>query len=339
MTSHLAAEAVNELGLELHRGLPGPGNRLLSPLSIQLAAAMAFAGSAGATREEMNRVLHFCGDETLAAFDALVAELRLGLASDDLLSLANRLFVQRGYDLRPSFLALVATHHGSAPEEVDYRATEPARARINGWVEEETANKIRDLVPHGVLDETTRLVLVNALYLRAAWQERFHTAGTSLEEFFVEGAQPARVPTMHQKVHCGYAKKGEHHIIALPFAGGAMRFVAFVPNEKDGLAALEASLDGRALSRAARIPIMEAIVWLPKFRIEPPALALAKALRELGLKSAFDDPRGSADFDAMAPRRPDDYLFLSEVLHKTFLALDEEGVEACLFVGRVADPR
>ena len=368
-----AAIAVNALGVELYGALAGAQrNFLVSPLSIQLAMSMTAMGAAGATAEEMHRVLRL-GD---GAIDELVLLSRsLARSGNEVtLDLANRIFVQRGFDLRPAFLEAVAKGWGAAPEALDFADAEAARARINDWVLRATHEKIRDLVPRGSIDELTRLVLANALYLRAAWAEPFARKAAP-EDFLVDGA-PVKVPTMTACVACGQASLHGAQILALPFVNGTLQLVAIVPKQREGLDDLEHLPTW--LDRAAHLTHDDAIVHLPKFRVEPAALALSDALRALGLETTFDHPAGSANFDAMAPRTPDAYLFVGEVLHKSFIAIDEHGVEAaaatavmvplgmgpprksppvirvdrpfifavqhaasgaCLFLGRVTDPR
>ncbi len=392
-----AATAVNALGADLYRtqGKAG-GNLLLSPYSIQMALAMTYAGADGDTHAEMRRVLHFG-----AAEDALHGSL--ASLSDDLTNIAaesakrigdgkrggpatpiefnvgNRLFVQKSFELRQPFVDLTRDRYHAPVESIDFTQGEAARARINAWVEEQTKQKIRDLIPSGVLDDKTRLVLANALYLRAPWAKPFVKTATKDEPFHVVGGAPAPVPTMTLQADCGYAERPGFKIITKPYDGRALQFVIILPDQPDGLATVERELTPELLAGAAKIESQDVLLHLPKFRVQPPALALSRALQSLGLKTAFDQPRGSANFDRMAPRRPDAYLAISEVMHKAFLALDEDGTEAaastavvmamrsmivkprqpvevrvdrpflfaiqhvasgaCLFLGRVSDPR
>src|SRR6266567_1014666 len=184
----MSAKATNELAADLHRQLPaGDENLCISPYSIESALAMTFAGADGETRTEMARVLHFPGDASAvsASFASLqhsleemsvkTAELvkeskRFGGPSEPItLSIANRLFAQKGYDFRESFLALVKQNFGAAFELMDFvHDASGATQHINKWVADQTRDRIRDLIPAGALDETTRLVLANAIYLKAS---------------------------------------------------------------------------------------------------------------------------------------------------------------------------
>jgi serpin B len=177
----------------------------------------------------------------------------------------------------------------------------------------------------------------------------------------------------------GYVRREGGSVVTLPYAGGELQLVIWLPDARDGLAALEAGLKPPMLAECAQLPEQRVNLHLPKFKLEPPLMPLGKAMRSLGMLTAFDMPKGSANFDRMAPRRPDDYLCISEIFHKTFLKLDESGTEAaaataaammaegmmrpvappvelrvdhpflfaiqhratgaCLFLGRVTDPR
>ena len=342
-----AAAAINALGVDLYRvQAKGDGNLLLSPYSIETALAMTYAGADGETRAEMRRTLHFVGDVDAlhGGFAGLADDMRKiasnsvervaeakrygGFVAPIEFNAANRLFVQQRFALRAPFLELVKDRYHATPELLDFTKEPAARARINGWVEEQTRNKIRDLIPPRVLDDKTRLVLVNALYLRAPWAKPFSTNATKKELFHAKGGAAVPVATMSDLSQCGYAKHPGFQIVTRPYGGNALQFVILLPDKPDGLRELEQVVTPKLLSDCARLPAREVVLHLPKFRIEPPTLRLAGALQSLGMKTAFDQPLRSANFDRMAPRKRDEYLFIGEVVHKTFLALDEEGTEA-----------
>jgi serpin B len=224
------------------------------------------------------------------------------------------------------------------------------------------------------------MVLANALYLKARWANEFSATETKSEPFHVRGEAPAEVAMMQQTESFRYGKKNGYRVIALPYRGGDLQFVILLPDAVDGLAHLEKRLTPRILNSCAKLRYAEIDLRLPKFRFEPATIPLVETLQALGMKTAFDIPKGTADFDRMSPRRPDHYLAISHVFHKTFIALDEEGTEAaattalpatiysvgvigkpkpvmvkvdrpflyaiqhvpsgaCLFIGRVTDPR
>jgi serpin B len=195
-------------------------------------------------------------------------------------------------------------------------------------VADQTREKIRDLIPANALNKLTRLVLANALYLKAPWTDPFSEKTTQPEPFHVRGGAPVDVPTMRKTARFGYAKHEGFAAISLPYAGNDLQFLVLLPNELNGLRALESKLTSDVLAECARLEAQDVDLHLPKFKLAPPTIALAEKLQALGMKSAFDIPQGSANFDKMAPRKPNDYLYISNVFHKTFIAVDEKGTEA-----------
>lgn len=390
-----AANATNALGVDIYQQLAKEqGNLCLSPYSISCALAMTLTGADGGTRTQMSRVLHLTG-EADPAFGALQKSLdesarktvqrvqnnkRSGGAAEPIaFAVANRLFPQAEYNLRPDFLARVKEFYGAPPEPLDFR-TDGAQAteRINDWVAEQTHDRIQNLIP-SVLDPATRLVLANALYFKAPWASDFSESATSPESFHVNGGAPIDVPTMRETKPLGYAANENYTAVALPYIDEEFQFLILLPKEVNGIGALEKRLTSEELAQCAKLPSTEVDLHLPKFKFSPATIKLAEILKTLGMKTAFDSPTGSANFDRMAVRRPNEYLFISEVFHKTFIAVDEKGTEAaaatavammtttaaiqpaepievkvdrpflfaiqhrpsgaCLFLGRVMDPR
>jgi serpin B len=395
-----AAQAVNALGLDLMaKGTDANTNALLSPYSIQSALAMTYAGAAGDTRAEMAKVLHYPADEAAlhqsftamqkaleavaksTAERAQLAKQRGGSGEPIILTVANRLFGQQGYEFRRPFLDLVKDGYGAPLQAMDFTNSAPQeRLKINGWVEDQTHQRIRDLIPADGVDATTRLVLVNAIYMKAPWAEQFPDGATQPLPFEVKGKESAKVPTMRRTGAMGHAKRDGYQVVAVPYTGGEIQLLVLLPDAKDGLAALETKMTPEILGNCAKPGMAELDLYLPKFKLEPPLFKMGEVLRKLGMLSAFDQPKGSANFERMAPREPNDYLCISEVFHKTFMALDEKGTEAaaatavvmarataimidkpkplevrvdrpflfaiqhtpsgaCLFLGRVTDPR
>ena len=343
----LAATATNQLAVDLHRQLAtGDENLCVSPYSIESALAMTFAGAEGETRTEMARVLHLPNDgavptsfsalqRSLEEMSAKTADLvkeskRFGGPSEPItLSIANRLFAQKGYNFREAFLSLVKQNYGAAFEPLDF-VTDLAAAtqHVNKWVADETRDRIRDLIPAGALNNMTRLVLANALYIKAPWADPFSDKTTHPEPFHVHGGAPVDVPMMRKTAEFGYVKRDGFTAVSLPYVGDDLQFLVLLPDDVNGLRALESKLTADALAESAKLEMHEVDLHLPKFKLEPPTIALAKRFQTLGMKSAFDQPRGSADFDRMAPRKPNDYLYISQIFHKTFIAVDEKGTEA-----------
>ena len=344
----LAAKATNELGVDLYRRLAtGDENLCISPYSIDSALAMTFAGADGETRIEMARVMHFPnGDGIPASFAALQHSLQQmsaktaelikeskqsgGSGEPISLNIANRLFAQKGYDFRQAFLSVVKQNFGGAFEPLDFVADPAAAtAHINKWVADQTREKIRDLIPVDALNKLTRLVLANALYLKAPWADAFSDKTTQPEPFFVHGGGPVDVPMMRKRSeHFGYARREGFTVVTVPYVGDDLQFVVLLPDDLNGLHRLEPKLTADVLAESAKLDARDVDLHLPKFRLEPPTIALAETFQGLGMKTAFDIPQGSANFDKIAPRKPNDYLYISNIFHKTFIDVDEKGTEA-----------
>lgn len=404
LLSHTAADpaqvagGINTFGLELHRRLAtGDDNLVTSPWSIETALAMTYAGSAGKTKDEMARVLHFPENEDQLhdGFAALAADLaRLARESAERVArakqqggpqtpleihAANRLFGQSDYPFLPAFLDLNEKKYHSPLEKLDFRkAPEDARKHINQWVDTRTRGKIRDLIPPRVIDPDTSLVLTNAIYLKAPWAEEF--ADEPKSDFHPRGGRAVKVPTLGRTGNYGLVQWPGTTAVTVPYAGGGLQFVLFVPDRLDGLAATEKSLTHARLADVAKAEPRRVELHFPSFKLEPERVMLAEELARMGMPTAFDKPQGSADFSRMGPRRPDDYLYISQVIHKAFIAVDKHGTEAaaatavvvaralsampppenplvvrvdrpfafaiqhqssgaCLFLGRVTDPR
>lgn len=326
-----APTAINSLGIDvLHVTARTGANALISPYSIELALVMTHAGADGSTRDEMTRVLHLSGNEveTHKAFGALQRDL--DLTNDAVtLDVANRLFGQQGYDFRPAFLELLKTNYNAPLEPLDFTKDAAGGTKvINDWVADKTQQRIRNLIPAGALDNLTRLVLANAVYFKAPWANPFSASATAPLPFHAGGGSPVNVPTMTIQKSFGYARTNGLTIVTIPYSVGVIQFLIILPDDVNGLAKTEAQLTAAQLASWANVPPREVKLFLPKFKIEPPTLPLAEALQMLGMTNAFDTPRGSANFDRIAPRRPNDYLYISRVYHKTFLDLDENGTEA-----------
>lgn len=358
-----AAAAANAIGLKLYRQLAPASpqeNLVLSPYSIESALALTYTGADGDTRQEMARVLQLPAEDGTVqrGFSALREALaRTAEQSKELAernrafggktdpiqwAAANRLFGQEGYAFRAPFLALMKEGFSAPFEVLDFqRDAERARGVINGWVEEQTRRKIKDLIPHGGVDGDTRLVLVNALYLKAPWEKPFEKTATRPRAFAFPDGTSREIPTMHRTGALGHATEAGLTLVSLDYLGGELQFLVILPDTGTSVDEAAAKLTPAHFTRWAKLgegrrPSVS--LYLPKFRVEGRTVPLGDALRGLGMKRAFDEPAGSADFSRMAPRTPADYLAISKVFHQTFVALDEEGTEAAAAtaVGMVA---
>jgi serpin B len=336
-----SATAINSFGLDLLRKAGKPDtNALFSPYSIEIALAMTYAGADGATRNEMTRTLHFDTNEIAMhrSFRLLQSQMngvmqRSGQLVEGLkkhgfanpgdpitLTVANRLFGQQGYVFREPFLSCLKNYYEAPLVQADFRKNAAGATKlINDWAGAQTKNRIRNVIPDGALNGDIRLVLVNAIYLKAPWEMPFYEGSTKPLPFRVGGGLITNVPTMQIQTQLGYSQYRGFRAVTIPYKGGEIQFLILLPDADNGLAELESRLT--QLDKCASLPIREVKLCLPKFKLEPATISLAKELKLLGMKSAFG---AEADFGRMA----EGDLFITEIFHKTFLALDEKGTEA-----------
>lgn len=304
------------------------GNLFFSPYSIYTALAMTYAGARGQTKSEMASVLHFpLKQEALhEAFSALQSQLHSYQKKGDIqLSIANALWCQQGYRLLDKFVDLTSKYYGSGIHEVDFaKSTEIARENINAWVEKQTAEKIKNLLKPGVLSHLTRLVLTNAIYFKGNWASEFEKDQTKPRKFSVTPTLSSTVPMMHQTDRFRYKDFGTFQVIELPYAGEDLSMVVFLPKKIDGLSKLEGTLSAdnvtkwlKQLSGAGKRRVS---VFLPKFKTTS-EFDLSKEFISMGMPSAF----GNADFSGITGKRD---FAISNVIHKAYVDVNEEGTEA-----------
>jgi serpin B len=306
-------------------------NTMISPYSMSIALAMTYAGAKGDTATGMAKALHFdlTPEKLHPAFDQL--DLALASRGQDAqgkdgkpfrLNVVNALWGQKGYDFVPDYLDTLAVDYGAAVNLEDFvSATEDSRKAINDWVAYQTEDKIKDLLAPGSIDSTTRLVLTNAVYFNASWAKKFEHDSTADAPFTLSDGTQVNVSTMHGDVSGSYADGADFVAAELPYDGQDTSMVVVVP--KSGpLDAFEAGLDGAKLQAiSAALEGAEVAVSLPKFTFKGKA-SLSQALTALGMGVAFSD---AADFSGI---HAEGGLEISDVIHQTFVAVDEDGTEA-----------
>jgi serpin B len=329
-------KANNAFAMELYGQLSKRmGNLILSPYSISTALAMTYAGAGGQTAAEMAKTLHFSLDQKHlhAALAAVNHDITAGGRTRDYqLYTANALWGQKGHSFFPNFLELVQWHYAAAIKQVDFQnATEDARREINTWVEKQTQDKIKDLLQPGIVDSATRLVLTNAIYFKGNWASKFMKEHTRTEDFNVTAEQKVPAAMMHQTDKFKYLDEKELQVLEMPYAGDTLAMVVLLPRKIDGLSEIERTLTPESLAHSlAKLHRVEVHVALPKCQFVAES-QLQDALSQMGMPLAFRP--GEADFSGMDGKRD---LFLSAVVHKAFVDVNEEGTEAAAATGAVA---
>lgn len=325
-------EGNNAFALDLYQTLRSQGgNLILSPFSISLALAMTYAGARGETESQMAETLHFDLPQghLHPAFNALDQELATrGEAKADeeellQLNIANAVWAEQSYPFLQEYLDLIASNYGAGILLADFiNQFETVRKEINGWVFDQTQEKIRDLLPEGVLNSNTRMVLVNAIHFKADWLSQFDANDTYDSPFHLLDGTEVTVEMMHQGMNVPYYRGDGFQAVELPYAGDTASMVILVPDEGN-FEAFESSLNSGLLDESINgMQPTSLMLALPKFTFES-AFDLADALKFMGMLDAFDPE--NADFSGMTTRKD---LFVSDVVHKAFVAVDEEGTEA-----------
>jgi serpin B len=331
----IVVQGANAFAVDLYRQLAAnqKGNLFCSPASVDTALAMTYAGAAGLTATQMAATLHYDLEPAKLhrAFAGLIAALNTPAADFSgkpayQLTLVNALWGQEGYPFAPAFTALVQKSYGAALNPVDFAGhAEQARQTINAWVARKTADKIQDLIGPGALDpQTTRLVLTNAVYFKSNWLTRFPKEATADGPFTTAAGATVSVPMMRlaESKFFGYAENDGLQIVELPYESDALSMLILLPRKSDGLAALEQKLTAANLAAwTGRLEQALVHVTLPRFKFAG-QFELSQTLGALGMKDAFAD---RADFSGMTGAEK---LHISAVIHKAFVAVDEDGTEA-----------
>jgi len=307
------------------------GNLFYSPYSISLALAMTYAGARGETAQQMTDTLHFIlsQDRLHPAFNSLDIELSQrgeGAKGKDgegfRLNIVNAIWGQEGYKFLSEFLDVLAENYGAGLRPLDFaNAPEESRVTINNWVSDQTESRIEDLIPQGLIDALTRLVLTNAIYFNAAWQHPFNEDMTEDGPFYLLDGGEITVPMMRQTESFNYAEGDGYQAVELPYDGRELSMVILLPQSGE-FETFEESLDAQRVDAIIRsMESNQVALTMPKFEFES-SFSLKEALAAMGMPVAFS---GGADFSGMTGNRD---LFIADVIHKAFVSVDEAGTEA-----------
>ena len=319
--------ANNQFAFDLYSRYKNQGNVFFSPCSISTALAMTYEGARGQTAEEMKNVFYFPEDNLLrrSAFARLYNEINKK-DKEYRLSTANALWAQKDFTFLQEYFNTIDQYYGGKVTNLDFIGeTEKSRKIINDWVEDQTNDKIKDLIPPNAVNSLTRLVLTNAVYFKGDWVLKFDKRKTTETDFRVSSSKTVQVPMMSltgEKAKFNYAEDEQLQIIELPYEGNELSMLVLLPKE-DNLQALEDSLSPEQLN-AWRDTLYETQidVYLPKFKLETKYF-MAQDLEQMGMPTAFQWP--GADFSGMTGK---DDLFISAVIHQAFVEVNEEGTEA-----------
>ena len=312
-----------------------PGNLFFSPYSIATAIGMVYAGAKGGTATQIAHVLHLDQFAPNTPGPALQAAYLRALPQQHLLgdtqadgfkfNAANAIWGADSYRFSPSFLAALKTSFGADLTPLDFTAPAAASTRINGWIADQTQNKIQNLISPDMLTPDTRLLLTNAVYFKAAWATQFDPSATDQEPFHLAPGTAVPTAMMNQQDNFYLDTEDGVQVLTLPYRYNDASMVIILPTAQTGLPAIEAGLTADKLSRwVQNSQITLVAVTLPKFTTTS-TLGLNSVLSALGMPNAFNPTHANFTGVAGDPARP---LYISAVLHQAKVDVDENGTEA-----------
>lgn len=330
----IAADVKNANGfaLKVLTRTKKPGeNTLVSGTSLRQALGTTYLGARGSTAREMATALGLDGDAKIAARLARAEldgwETARGGAE---LNIASRLWVDADFTLQPDFVGSAERAYGAGPATVAYAKPEEARKTINAWVAEKTKDKITDLLPQGSVDPRTRVVVTNAIWFKGAWQLQFPKGATKDDAFRLETKKTVTVPMMHLTDSFRIAQLPGLKVLELHYQDSALAMLVALPDDPAGLGKIESGLSTDTLEGwESGLANARVNVTFPKFSFRSGG-SMNAPLTELGMKQAFTE---KADFGGIAEPHAGERLYISQVFHQTWIAVDELGTEAAAATG------
>ncbi|XP_043262033.1 antichymotrypsin-2-like isoform X3 [Colletes gigas] len=324
------SQGTNQFSLSLFQAAleENPGNFIMSPLSAAIVLAMAAYGARGETENQFKRVLDLPSPDSLgtSGYQALIDTL--DNVKENKLNLANKVFVANKFSIEPNYQQLTENYFRSITRAVNFSKSQEAANIVNTWVQENTNDRIKNIVTSDDLNDMTALVLVNAVYFKGQWKNKFNSEHTKDMPFHVNENTVKNVPTMYRQ---GSYKYGElPHLnakfIEIPYQGNELSMVIILPNEINGLSEVEKKLQNINIADVLNEGFKGDVqLRLPKFKIES-KIELNNVLQKLGLTDMFT---ARANFSGIA----NDNLVVSKVIQKAFIEVNEEGSEAAAATG------
>lgn len=322
--------STNTFAIELYRRIASnPNDNLFfSPYSVYTVFSMVYGGVRGDTALQMERVLKFpmAGTDLHEYVGRLSSAIeKAGSQGAIKLAISNRMWPQVGYPFLKEYLELIQRNYGVKISPLDYRKDpEDARKTINSWVEEKTEQKIVNLLKPGMISPHEKMVLVNAIYFKGDWSEKFDRKATQEEQFFLLSGGSVKAPLMTTRQSFGYNDLQDAQVLELPYSGKDLSMIVMLPKKKDGLQELEKNLSlERLKSWTGELHKREVVVYLPRFK-STSEFRLDRVLSSMGMPDVFNEEK--ADFSGMDGRKKN--LFIGMAIHKAYVDVNEEGTEA-----------
>jgi serpin B len=301
-------------------------NTFFSPLSVSSAFAVVYEGANDKTANEIQSVFHFPKDINFLRDSFSSINNETNKVNDDYqISIANALWVQKDYRFLNEYLSTVDKYYNAKATNVDFKnATEETRQTINKWVEDKTNEKIKDLIPSGYLDTTTKITLTDAIYFNGKWIKPFDKKETKENEFFLNPKNSVKVHMMQQNNSesvFNYAENNDLQILEMPYKGYQLSMIVLLPKKNDLISFEKLFTLSSFNSWKKELKIQRVNVFIPQFKFNAKYF-MTDILKSMGMPTAFS---GDADFSKMDGARD---LFISDVIHQAFIDVNEEGTEA-----------
>ncbi|XP_076822175.1 leukocyte elastase inhibitor-like [Clavelina lepadiformis] len=320
----------NNFAFNIYQTLVNDNNEnvFLSPQSVSMTMAMVLLGADDNTAVELKRGLGYEGmsTSTLHQNNHEILKKMSNMKSSVLLEIANKLFPEISYTMKEKFLESCQTFYASEIEGKDFKQEpDQARLEINQWVDDKTHGKIKDLLPAGSVNGLTRLVLANAVYFKGNWMKKFEENQTMETDFHVNESKSVKVNMMSQKekFNISYDSELKVQVLELPYQGNEISMILLVPSERFGLSKVEEKLTSEKLdSLTSTFSKEEVIIALPRMKLEQ-QYDLIPTLKKMGIRDVFDESMSKLQSMSDVPN-----LFVSAVMHKAFIEVNEEGTTA-----------
>ncbi|XP_067898286.1 neuroserpin [Heterodontus francisci] len=313
------------------RSMEKDGNIFYSPFSIANALGMVELGAGGTTLEQIQHVMGHNymqnGEEFVFLWD--LSQSMKADRQQYVMKLANSLFVQKGFQLSDKFLQMLKKYFSASVESIDFSKPSSVADRINEWVQNQTNNKIQNLLSPKDFNALTRLVLVNAIYFKGNWKSQFRGENTRTFPFTKDDESEIQIPMMYQQGDFYYGEfsdgsneaGGVYQVLEMPYNGDEMSMMIVLPRQEVLLATLEPLIKAQLINEwASSVKKQKVEVYLPRFKVMQ-NIDLKEALAGLGISDMFGV---DADLSAMTEKD----LHISKAIHSSFIEVNEEGSEA-----------
>lgn len=308
------------------------GNMFFSPFSAFVAMSMVAEGASGKTASQIYKGLDLSDNipQNHAGFASILSSLS-GKNAGYSLSVADALWVEKTYPFRQSFIGLLNEYYNATAYPADFTGNPNAvGSAINAWVSNKTYGKIQNLLPAGSLTTTTKAVLVNAVYFHGMWKHKFNRADTTDQNFYVNPSQTVSVPMMYQQLNASYYDNGTIQVLELDYNDSNVTMLIVLPKSSFNVSGVEKGLSAAGIKSIEHslgyVPVR---VWLPRFNITE-SMGMNQLFESLGITDAFDYKLANfskmANFSELTPAQRT--LYISNVLQKAFVTVDENGTTA-----------